>query len=108
MVDVDVHGGHRQELRRGTLVVASLALLRTPGYGYALLAALTEAGFDVDGNTLYPLLRRLEAQGLLTSTWNTDDARPRKFYETTAEGRAALDDLLGEWAVLDRAIRSLT
>lgn len=108
MVDVGVLAGHRQELRRGSLVVASLALLREPGYGYALLAALTEKGFDVDGNTLYPLLRRLEAQGALTSAWNTEDARPRKFYETTPAGRALLAELLGEWEALDRAIRSLT
>ena len=66
-VDDDVVSGHLQELRRGTVVVAALAILRTPGYGYALLETLAGAGFGVDANTLYPLLRRLEKQGLLTA-----------------------------------------
>ena len=85
-VDDDVVSGHLQELRRGTVVVAALAILRTPGYGYALLETLAGAGFGVDANTLYPLLRRLEKQGLLTAQWNTDEARPRKFYATSADG----------------------
>src|SRR5690606_14608137 len=74
---------HRQELRRGTAVLACLQLLRTPGYGYGLLEDLARHGFPTDGNTLYPLLRRLEKQGLLTSEWNTEEARPRKFYRTS-------------------------
>ncbi len=98
---------HLQELRRGTVVVASLTVLRTPGYGYSLLETLSAAGFDVEANTLYPLLRRLEAQGLLTSLWNTDEARPRKFYKTTEQGDAIADTLRTEWARLDRAIADL-
>ena len=81
--DEDVLAGHLQELRRGTIVVACLATLRTPGYGYALLETLAGAGFGVDANTLYPLLRRLEKQGLLVAEWNTDESRPRKFYRTS-------------------------
>lgn len=88
--------GHLQELRRGTVVLASLLALRTPGYGYALLEQLAEAGVDVDANTLYPLLRRLESQQLLTSEWNTDESRPRKFYRTSAEGEALASRLLDE------------
>ena len=99
---------HLQELRRGTVVVASLMVLRTPGYGYSLLETLSEAGFDVEANTLYPLLRRLESQGLLVSEWNTDEARPRKFYRTTAQGDAVADTLRGEWSRLDRAITDLS
>ena len=68
-------------------------MLRTPGYGYSLLETLSEAGFEVEANTLYPLLRRLESQGLLTSSWNTDEARPRKFYRTTEQG-ASLAEVL--------------
>jgi PadR family transcriptional regulator, regulatory protein PadR len=98
---------HLQELRRGTVVVASLTVLRTPGYGYSLLETLSAAGFEVEANTLYPLLRRLEAQGLLTSSWNTDEARPRKFYTTTEQGAAIADTLRTEWARLDRAIADL-
>ncbi|GAA0498933.1 hypothetical protein Ade02nite_83670 [Paractinoplanes deccanensis] len=99
--------GHLQELRRGTVVVASLLVLRTPGYGYSLLETLSEAGFEVEANTLYPLLRRLEAQGLLASEWNTDEARPRKFYRTTPHGDALAINLRVEWDRLDRAINDL-
>ncbi len=99
---------HLQELRRGTVVVASLTVLRTPGYGYSLLETLSEAGFEVEANTLYPLLRRLEAQGLLTSAWNTDEARPRKFYTTTEQGNAVADALRIEWSRLDGAMSDLS
>jgi PadR family transcriptional regulator PadR len=99
--------GHLQELRRGTVVVASLTVLRTPGCGYSLLETLSAAGFEVEGNTLYPLLRRLESQGLLTSSWNTDEARPRKFYVTTEQGAELAAALRAEWARLDRAITDL-
>ena len=80
---------HLQELRRGTAVLACLRLLKLPGYGYGLLEELSERGFETDANTLYPLLRRLEKQGHLTSEWNTDEARPRKFYRTSAAGRGS-------------------
>ncbi|MCU7726851.1 PadR family transcriptional regulator [Actinoplanes sp. KI2] len=99
--------GHLQELRRGTVVVASLMVLREPGYGYSLLETLSGAGFEVEANTLYPLLRRLEAQGLLTSEWNTDEARPRKFYRTTEQGDALADTLTTEWSRLGKAITDL-
>ncbi|WP_221326622.1 PadR family transcriptional regulator [Actinoplanes sp. L3-i22] len=99
--------GHLQELRRGTVVVASLTVLRTPGYGYSLLETLSRAGFEVEANTLYPLLRRLEAQGLLTSEWNTEEPRPRKFYRTTEQGETLADTLRDEWARIDRAIGDL-
>jgi PadR family transcriptional regulator, regulatory protein PadR len=105
--DEDVLAGHLQELRRGTIVVACLATLRTPGYGYALLETLAGAGFGVDANTLYPLLRRLERQGLLVSEWNTDESRPRKFYRTSNEGRAVLTALRSDWRALDAAISDL-
>lgn len=99
--------GHLQELRRGTVVVATLTVLRSPGYGYSLLETLSAAGFEVEANTLYPLLRRLESQGLLTSLWNTDQARPRKFYRTTDQGEAVAAALRTEWARLDRAVGDL-
>ena len=75
--------------------------------GYALLETLAQAGFAVDGNTLYPLLRRLEKQGLLTSEWNTEEPRPRKFYSVTPHGAQVLDQLRTEWGSLDRAISAL-
>jgi PadR family transcriptional regulator PadR len=98
---------HLQEVRRGTVVLACLALLDDDRYGYALLETLAAAGFDVDGNTLYPLLRRLESQGLLTSRWDTDEARPRKFYAVTDEGRAVREAMWAEWRHLDQAFRHL-
>ncbi len=99
--------GHIQELRRGTIVIATLALLITPRYGYALLETMHAQGFAIDGNTLYPLLRRLEKQGLLTSEWNTEEARPRKFYVSTSTGQKLLARLQAEWAALNTALNEL-
>ena len=99
--------GHLQELRRGTVVVASLMVLREPGYGYSLLETLSAAGFEVEANTLYPLLRRLEAQGLLTSEWNTDEARPRKFYRTSAAGRTLARSLTDDFRAIAASIADL-
>ena len=103
----EVLTAHLQELRRGTVVMASLATLSRPTYGYALLETLADAGFAVDGNTLYPLLRRLEKQGLLTSEWNTEESRPRKFYRVSREGEALLQSLLDEWTDLHVSIEKL-
>ncbi|MCD5347858.1 PadR family transcriptional regulator [Agromyces sp. H3Y2-19a] len=100
--------GHLQELRRGTVVLACLVRLRTPDYGYALLESLNALGILVDANTLYPLLRRLEKQGLLTSEWNTDEARPRKFYRTSPTGVELADTLMTDWRRIDDALAGLT
>jgi DNA-binding PadR family transcriptional regulator len=98
---------HLQELRRGTVVLACLLILKRPNYGYALLDLLDRGGFAVDANTLYPLLRRLEKHGLLTSDWNTEESRPRKFYRTSGAGAALADTLSRDWDDLDRAFRTL-
>jgi len=100
--------GHIQELRRGTVVLACLIRLRTPDYGYALLESLNGLGILVDANTLYPLLRRLEKQGLLASEWNTDEARPRKFYRTSPTGEQLADTLTTDWRRIDTALAGLT
>lgn len=99
---------HLQELRRGTVVLAALVVLREPGYGYALLETLTGHGINVDANTLYPLLRRLEKQGLLTSEWNTDEPRPRKFYRTSPAGEQLAAALMTDWRRLDASLTDLT
>ena len=104
----DVATLHLQELRRGTVVLACLLILEQPGYGYGLLETLDRAGFAVDANTLYPLLRRLEKQGLLTSKWDTADARPRKFYRTTESGGALALVLRRDLSQLNSAIHKLT
>ncbi|MTV24540.1 PadR family transcriptional regulator [Nitriliruptoraceae bacterium ZYF776] len=103
----DLTATHRQELRRGTVVLACLVRLRTPEYGYALLDRLGVDGFPVDANTLYPLLRRLEKQGLLTSEWDTSEARPRKFYRTSRDGERLAARLLDDWRQVDAAIAAL-
>ncbi len=97
----------RLELRRGALVLAVLTRLRTEHYGYALRKALTEQGMDIDENTLYPLLRRLETQGLLDSEWREEDRRPKRFYRLSASGRDVLERLLEQWAELDASLRRI-
>jgi PadR family transcriptional regulator PadR len=86
------------ELRRGVIVLAVLSQLGQEQYGYSLLKALADQGLEVDQGTLYPLLRRLEAQGLLKSDWRIEDARPRRYYVISAEGRKLLPKLKEEWA----------
>ncbi|MBY8875357.1 PadR family transcriptional regulator [Micromonospora sp. PLK6-60] len=107
MVNDEILRTHLQELRRGTVVVASLVALRHPDYGYALLQRLTAYGFPVDANTLYPLLRRLEDQGLLTSEWNTEESRPRKFYRTSEAGEQMLRRLLDDLAAVQISLTAL-
>lgn len=107
MDEDELRGSHRQELRRGTVVLACLLALREPGYGYGLLKTLEAAGIPSDGNTVYPLLRRLEERGLLESEWNTDESRPRKFYRTTAAGTALAARLLADMADLTRSLQTL-
>jgi PadR family transcriptional regulator PadR len=103
----DLVAPHRQELRRGSIVLASLLALETPGYGYGLLDALESAGLPVEANTLYPLLRRLESQGLLTSEWDTSEARPRKFYRTSDAGIQLATALRSEWHAIGDALDRL-
>ena len=103
----DILSGSQQELRRGTVVLACLLLLRQPGYGYALLDQLRDLGFSVDANTLYPLLRRLEIAGPADEPWDTEESRPRKFYRTNPDGERLAAELLADWKRLDAAIRGL-
>ena len=107
MVDDELLGTHRQELRRGTVVLACLLALREPEYGYALLKRLDAAGIPSDANTIYPLLRRLEDRGLLESEWNTDDTRPRKFYRTSRAGQQLSAQLMTEMTNLTASLHAL-
>lgn len=107
-MDDELIAGHIQELRRGTVVLGSLVRLRQADYGYALLESLNGLGITVDANTLYPLLRRLEKQGLLVSEWNTDEPRPRKFYRTSAAGDQLAAELRDDWQRIDVALRRIT
>ena len=85
------------ELRRGMIVLAVLSQLNKEQYGYSLLKSLSEQGLDLDQGTLYPLLRRLESQGLLSSDWNTEGTRPRRYYVISPEGQELLPRLIEEW-----------
>jgi len=85
------------ELRRGVIVLAALSQLGSPEYGYSLLKKLADLGLEVDQGTLYPLLRRLEAQGLLESVWKLEEARPRRYYVISAEGKKLLPKMKKEW-----------
>ena len=91
----------RLELRRGCLVIAVLAQLRTEHYGYTLKKELSERGMDIDEGTLYPLLRRLESQGLLISEWREEDKRNKRFYQLSPAGRSVLKELLAEWQTIN-------
>lgn len=107
MTENDILETHLQELRRGTIVLACLRLLEVPGYGYGLLEELGQRGFPTEANTLYPLLRRLEKQGFLTSEWNTDEARPRKFYRTSDAGARLAAALTDDFRAIAIAIDAL-
>lgn len=99
--------GHLKELRRGSVLLACLLVLRDPGYGYGLLERLQGVGVDVDANTLYPMLRRLEGQGLLGSEWDTEGARPRKYYQTSPDGMELAAELMRAWIEMTDALQRL-
>src|SRR6267143_6888430 len=97
----------RLELRRGCLVLAVLAELRSERYGYTLRKALADQGMPIDEGTLYPLLRRLESQGLLVSEWREEDKRNKRFYRLSAEGKAILKPLLAEWQSINSSLNGI-
>src|SRR5699024_11631460 len=94
----------QQELRRGVITLATLSQLDRPEYGYSLVTVLKDKGLAVEPGTLYPLLRRLEKQGLLESEWDTSEARPRKYYFLSDLGKIVLNILKDEW---DQIVTSL-
>jgi len=97
----------RLELRRGTLILAVLGTLRSEKYGYTLKAELGLAGIEIDEGALYPMLRRLETQGLLTSEWREDAKRQKRFYRLSDDGAAALAQLTAEWRAMNGALDSI-
>lgn len=108
MGETDLYESLRLELRRGSLILAVLGRLKREQYGYSLRVALAEDGLEMEESTLYPLLRRLESQGLLLSEWREEDRRKKRFYRLSPAGEAMLARLLDEWrrisASLDRII----
>jgi DNA-binding PadR family transcriptional regulator len=103
----DIVSGMAQELRRGTITIGVLSQLSKPQYGYSLVTTLAEKGMEVDAGTLYPLLRRLEKQGLLESRWDTNEARPRKYYLLSDTGREVYARLCREWRSIAEGMTKL-
>jgi len=97
----------RLELRRGSLILAVLAQLRREQYGYSLRMALAQAGVEMEESTLYPLLRRLESQGLLASEWREEEKRKKRFYRLSAEGEEMLGRLAAEWRALSASVEGM-
>ncbi|MFD2044173.1 PadR family transcriptional regulator [Ornithinibacillus salinisoli] len=108
MSDVNEHIDKiMQELRRGTITIGVLSQLSEPQYGYSLVSKLTDKGVQVEAGTLYPLLRRLEKQGLLESKWDTNEARPRKYYLLSETGKEVFDRLCVEWESIIGSLNQL-
>jgi PadR family transcriptional regulator PadR len=103
----DLFENLRLELRRGCLVLAVLAALRSEQYGYTLRKTLAKQGMEIDEGTLYPLLRRLESQGMLASEWREQDKRNKRFYRLSTEGKAMLARLLSEWKTINRSLEEI-
>ena len=97
----------RLELRRGCLVIAVLGALRSEQYGYTLRKILADYGMAIDEGTLYPLLRRLETQGLLTSEWREADKRNKRFYHLSHGGELVLKQLRAEWRSINASLEGI-
>ena len=107
MADTDAFGKLELELRRGVVVLATLSQLRAPRYGYELRQALADRGMPIEEGTLYPLLRRLEAQGLLKSEWRIENGPPRRYYSLNADGRKLFKKLTESWQGMNGAMDRL-
>lgn len=107
MGDADTFDKLELELRRGVVVLATLSQLETPRYGYELRQILAEKGMPIEEGTLYPLLRRLEAQGVLQSEWRIEDGPPRRYYTLNAGGRKLLKNLIASWQGINEAMDRL-
>jgi len=105
--DADVYEILRLELRRGSLILAVLGLLRAEHYGYTLRKALAGQGVEIDEGALYPMLRRLDSQGLVTSTWREEDKRNKRFYRLSPEGEGLLQRLEQDWRSLNTSIEGI-
>lgn len=97
----------RQELRRGSLVLAVLSQLREEHYGYSLRKTLADKGMEIEESTLYPLIRRLESQALLSSEWREEDKRKKRFYRISDQGQDVLEQLLAEWDGIQQSINHI-
>jgi PadR family transcriptional regulator, regulatory protein PadR len=106
-IEDDLFEKLRLELRRGSLILAVLGALKQERYGYTLRKELADAGLEIDEGALYPMLRRLESQGLLTSEWREEDKRNKRFYRLSDDGARLLDQLTGEWRAINQSLNRL-
>ena len=106
-IEPDILEALKGELRRGTLILAVLGALRSEKYGYTLRTELADQGIEIDEGALYPMLRRLETQGLLLSEWREDAKRQKRFYRLSADGAQALVRLAGEWRAMNGALETI-
>jgi len=106
-IEDDLYEKLRLELRRGSLILAVLAALKQERYGYTLRRVLADGGLDIDEGALYPMLRRLESQGLLTSEWREEDKRNKRFYRLSPDGAVLLDQLAAEWRAINTSLNTL-
>jgi PadR family transcriptional regulator, regulatory protein PadR len=106
-VEDDLFEKLRLELRRGSLILAVLVALKAERYGYTLRKVLADAGLDIDEGALYPMLRRLESQGLLTSEWREEGKRNKRFYRLSADGAVLLSQLTDEWRAINTSLNDL-
>ena len=106
-IDDDTFEKLRLELRRGSLVLAVLAALKVERYGYTLRGELADAGLGIEEGALYPMLRRLESQGLLTSEWREEEKRNKRFYRLSGAGAVLLETLAAEWRAINASLNRL-
>ena len=105
--DDSIFEGLVLELRRGTIILSVLSQLKKPQYGYSLAVLLEKKGINVDAGTLYPLLRRLEKQGILSSNWDVESTKPRKYYELSNYGEAIYKKLCKQWISMTESMNKL-
>ncbi len=107
MVSEEFVEGMVSEIRRGSIILCVLSCLKNEKYGYALVAELNEKGLTIEAGTLYPLLNRLERQGILTSKWNTEGSKPRKYYMISNDGLSTLEELKKSWRQISATVESM-
>lgn len=98
-------GSIETEMKRGFLQLLVLVVLEKEAYGYAMVRSFRDLGYEIEENTLYPLLRRLEKRGLVQGKWDVSEERPRKFYAVTPAGRDMRGQLLDIWDKQDKIIK---
>jgi len=104
------HSDAQNRWLRGLLEACVLAVLQpAPAYGYEIATKFEEVGLArPKGGTLYPILARLESEGLVEPTWQEGDSGPsRKYYRLTPSGQANVDAIAPEWGLFASRVSQL-